>query len=356
MKKHQQGGGRQQHHDPFDLFSRFFGGGHFGGGGMQRGRDMDVKIAIPLRDFYTGARKTFSIEKQHICSECQGTGSMDGHTEACSECGGRGMRIVKHMLAPGMFQHVQTVCDKCDGQGQIISRPCKECRGQKVVRATASFELDIEKGIPKGETVEFENEADESPEWVAGNLRVHLDELAPDGKPDPDNAEEVAHGPTDGMWFRRKGVDLYWKEVLSLREALLGDWARNLTHLDGHVVGLGRKLGETIQPNFVERIKGEGMPIWKDEDDRHGDLVVEYYVVLPDRMASEMRADLNAVFNKWLEKEPRGAGAGSDLRGPLGSLAGRTVTIGRCKDIPLIELAGGVLILFSSVWLLVRGG
>lgn len=326
---------------------------------MQRGRDKDVKIAVPLRDFYTGARKTFSVEKQHICNECQGSGSTDGHTESCNECGGRGMRIVKHMLAPGMFQHVQSVCDKCGGQGQIISHPCKVCKGQKVVRGEATFELDVEKGVPKGETVVFENEADESPEWIAGNLRVHLDQLDPDGKVDPDNVDEVAHGPTDGMWFRRKGVDLYWKEALSLREALLGDWARNLTHLDGHLVRLGRKLGETIQPNFVERIKGEGMPIWKDEDDKYGDLIVEYQVILPDLMESAMRADLNAVFNKWLDKKTGSSGEGESPGGLLGPLAGQTVTIWRCKDLPLTELVPAVsaflLAMVGGMFLFRRG-
>jgi len=318
---------------------------------MQRGRDMDVKYAIPLRDFYTGARKTFSVEKQHICTECQGSGSMDGHTETCNECGGRGMRIVKHMLAPGIFQQVQSVCDKCGGQGQIISHPCQVCKGHKVVRKETTFELDVEKGMPKGQVVVFDNEADESPDWIAGDMRVHLDQQEPDGKVDPGNAEEVAHGPTDGMWFRRKGLDLYWKEVLSLREALLGDWTRNLTHLDGHQVRLRRRLGETIQPNFVERIKGEGMPIWKDEDDKHGDLVVEYQVVLPDLMESDMRADLSAVFDKWLNKT--GGGGGGE---PLGPLARRTVTIWRCKDLPLLELVTVVsVLLIGGVFLFRRG-
>jgi DnaJ-related protein SCJ1 len=302
LKQHQQGGGRQQHNDPFDLFSRFFGGGGHFHGGVRRGPHMEVKISIPLRDFYTGASKTFSVEKQQVCDECGGSGSRDGHTETCDQCNGRGMRIMKHMLAPGIFQQVQSVCDKCSGKGQIISHPCKVCGGSKVVRNEVTFTLDVEKGLPKGEKVVFENEADESPDWVAGDLNVYVDEMEPDGEVDKDNEDEVKHGPTDGMWFRRKGPDLYWKEVLSLREALLGDWSRNLTHLDGHEVKLGRPNGETIQPNFVERIKGEGMPIWNDENEKHGDLIVEYEVVLPDQMESGMRKDLYAVFEKWRKK------------------------------------------------------
>jgi DnaJ-related protein SCJ1 len=302
LKQQQQGGGRQQHHDPFDLFSRFFGGGG-GGGGQRRGPNMEVTMPLPLRDFYIGASKTFQVEKQQICDHCEGSGSEDGHTETCDKCRGRGMQIMKHMLAPGIFQQVQSVCDKCRGKGQIISHPCKVCKGAKVVKGEVTFTLDVEKGLPNRAQVTFENEADENPDWVAGDLVVNVVELPPTGKVDLDSDEEVKHGPTDGMWFRRKGPDLYWKEVLSLREALLGGWTRSLTHLDGHLVKLGKKKGEVIQPNFIERIKGEGMPIYKHDDDGYGDLVVEYQVILPDLMESGMRKELHAVFEKWRKKE-----------------------------------------------------
>jgi len=209
------------------------------------------------------------------------------------------MKIMKHQLAPGIFQQVQSMCDRCGGKGHIISKPCDVCHGSKVVRKVSTHTLHVEKGSSKGTRVNFENEADESPDWEAGDLIVHLDEAPPTGQIDTENEDEVEHGPTDGMFFRRKGPDLYWKEVLSLREALLGDWTRNLTHLDGHVFTLSREKGKTVQPNFVERVKGEGMPLHQDDHERHGDLVVEYQVVLPDMMESGMRKDLWSVFEKW---------------------------------------------------------
>ena len=68
---------------------------------------MEVRVHIPLRDFYNGHDHEFSIEKQQICEECEGTGSADGEVDTCSQCGGRGMVVQKHMLAPGIFQQVQ---------------------------------------------------------------------------------------------------------------------------------------------------------------------------------------------------------------------------------------------------------
>ena len=294
LKQQQQGGGGQHHHDPFDLFSRFFGGsGHFNQQGQRRGPNMEAKVTVPLKDFYTGNRVEFSIEKQQICEECEGSGSKDGKTERCDQCQGRGMKIVKHMLAPGIFQQVQSVCDTCGGKGQKIKHPCSVCHGARVSKKITTHYLDVEKGCPNGVRVSFENEADESPDYVAGDLIVVVEERTPD-------VDQNADG-YDGFWFRRRGADLIWKETLSLREALLGDWSRNLTHLDGHEVRLGRKKGETIQPGYVDVIKGEGMPIW-NEHDHFGNLLVEYTVVLPDKMQSGMRKDIDAIFEKWRKK------------------------------------------------------
>ncbi|MCJ1321191.1 DnaJ- protein scj1 [Xylographa vitiligo] len=301
LSQHKQGGG-QRHHDPFDLFSRFFGGGgHFGhGGGQRRGADMEVRVHIPLRDFYTGNEHEFSIEKQHICEECEGSGSADGTVETCMQCGGRGMMVQKHMLAPGIFQQVQMACDKCGGKGKTIKKPCKVCGGSRVVRKLSSYTLHVEKGMPKGAKITYENEADASPDFVAGDLVVHLDEKEPElGSNDKER--------TDGTFFRRKGREMFWKEVLSLREAWMGDWTRNLTHLDGHAVKLSRKRGQVVQPGSVEIVPEEGMPTWSEDrgrgvEDEFGSLHVEYTVVLPDQMDKPMEKDFWSTWEKWRKK------------------------------------------------------
>ena len=116
---------------------------------------------------------------------------------------------------------------------------------------------------------------------------------------------------TDGTFFRRKGKDLFWKETLSLREAWMGDWTRNITHLDGHIVRLGRARGEVVQPLSVETVHGEGMPHYsenhvldqpEDGEDEPGKLYVEYTVVLPDQMESGMEKEFFGLWEKWRKK------------------------------------------------------
>ncbi|ROV90602.1 hypothetical protein VSDG_07430 [Cytospora chrysosperma] len=301
LKQRQQGGGGH-HHDPFDLFSRFFGGGgHFGSHGVRRGPNVEVKIGISLRDFYNGRTTEFQWDKQHICEECSGTGSADGAVETCGHCGGHGVRVTKHQLAPGMFQQIQTQCDRCGGRGKVIKHKCPVCGGARVVRTPTAVPLTVERGAARDSRLVYENEADASPDYEAGDLIVTLTEKEPDLE--QDNPDRV-----DGVFFRRKGDDLFWKEVISLREAWMGDWERNITHLDGHMVRLGRKRGEVVQPGHVERVDGEGMPKWHRDGDsvyhdtQFGNLYVEYLVVLPDQMQSGMEKEFWALWEKYRKK------------------------------------------------------
>ncbi|KAJ5287013.1 hypothetical protein N7478_002699 [Penicillium angulare] len=305
VEQHRQGGSAGGRGDPFDLFSRFFGGGgHSGHAGHRRGPDMEVKAALPLRDFYNGREINFLVEKQQICDTCEGTGSKDREVVTCDQCGGNGRVIRKHQLAPGMYQQVQMACDKCGGQGKKIKNPCSVCHGNRIVRKEVETSATIEPGMGRGTRLVFENEADESPDFVAGDLIVILEEKEAELGSDD-------HERTDGTFFRRKGKDLFWKETLSLREAWMGEWSRNLTHLDGHVVRLGRSRGEVVQPLAVETVHGEGMPAYSeghlhdhgdDGEDSPGHLYVEYHVVLPDQMESGMEKDFHSLWGKWRKK------------------------------------------------------
>jgi DnaJ-related protein SCJ1 len=304
VKQHKQGGGPARRHDPFDLFSRFFGGsGHFGGGQReQKGPNKEATIALPLRDFYNGAEKDFQVEKQVVCSACEGSGSADGHQDVCTHCNGQGIVIQKHQLAPGIFQQVQSHCGHCKGKGKTVRNPCPICQGRRVVREVESYKLVVERGLPKGMSVTYENEADENPDWVAGDLIIEVQESTAElGHP---NTEDVLER-TDGTFFRRRGKHLFWREILSLREAWLGDWTRNITHLDGRAVKLSRPRGKAVQPGTVEILKGEGMPVWYEDKttDEFGDLHIEYQVILPDQMESGMEKDFWSIWEKWRSKQ-----------------------------------------------------
>jgi DnaJ family protein A protein 2 len=127
---------------PEDLFSHLFGGGMFGGGGggrsrpsgPRKGKDMAHALKVTLEDLYKGKVSKLALQKQVICSGCQGKGGKDGAVKTCSGCQGRGIKIIMRQLGP-MIQQMQQTCGDCNGEGEIINAKdrCKVCNGKKII-------------------------------------------------------------------------------------------------------------------------------------------------------------------------------------------------------------------------------
>ena len=103
----------------------------------------------------------------------------------------------------------------------------------------------------------------------------------------------------------------------------MGGWERELVHLDGHRVRIGRERGTVVQPGQVQVVSGEGMPVPVGEQERerageeeYGDLVVEFVVVLPDRVGGGMEKEFWALWEKWRGKV--GVDLGEELGRPPG--------------------------------------
>ena len=147
---------------------------------------------------------------------------------------------MKQQIFPGMFAQSQVTCNDCAGRGKIVKKVCPHCRGFKILDHTAHFTLEVEKGCPEGHEVVFEGEADESPDWEAGDVVLRV------------------RSRKDQGGFKRKETSLYWTETIGVDEvgdlvvdgcslfdqappqALLG-FEHKLTHLDGHNITLSRK-------------------------------------------------------------------------------------------------------------------
>lgn len=263
-----------QHSNPFDVFSNFFGGGHPHHESVRRGPTMMSEFEVNLADVYTGNSVEFMIKKKILCDHCRGTGAnSDGDIKTCPTCNGSGVKTGRQQIFPGMYATTQTTCPQCSGKGKVIARPCKHCNGEKVIDHTGHYTLEVEKGMPEGHEVVFEGEGDQSAEWEAGDVVLRI------------RTQKVAGG------WRRKESSLYWKETISVAEALLG-FERNITHLDGHQVTISRP-GVT-QPGYTMVVKDEGMPIY--EGHGHGDLYVEFNVVLPTVLSEDTRKKLQEAF------------------------------------------------------------
>ncbi|KEP52262.1 chaperone protein DnaJ [Rhizoctonia solani 123E] len=277
LKQHEAG---RNAPDPFNMFSNFFGGQQEQ---SRKGPTMLTEFEVSLADMYSGNHVGFRIKKRILCDHCRGSGAAsDGDIHTCGGCNGQGVKLVKQQVFPGMYAQTQVTCNECGGRGKVIKKVCPHCHGHKVVDHTAEYTLDVTPGMPEGHEVVFEGEADESPDYDAGDVVLR-----------------VRSGKTSGG-FRRKESSLYWTETIGVDEALLG-FEHNITHLDGRIVTL--KKDGTTQPGHVQVVEGEGMPIF--EGTGHGDLFVTYNVVLPTTLGNELKQKLSRAF-------ARRAGAGPE--------------------------------------------
>ncbi|KAL0390691.1 UNVERIFIED_CONTAM: DnaJ proteinANJ1 [Sesamum calycinum] len=224
LKEGMGGGGGM--HDPFDIFSSFFGGSPFGGGGSSRGRrqrrgeDVVQKLEDCLLNF---------SPRNVICSKCSGKGSKSGASMKCSGC-----------------------------QGSV--------QGEKVVQEKKVLEVHVEKGMQNGQKITFPGEADEAPDTATGDIVFVL--------------QQKEHPK-----FKRKGEDLFVEHTLSLTEALCG-FQFILSHLDGRQLLIKSQPGEVVKPDSYKAINDEGMPMYQ-RPFMKGKLYIHFNVDFPDSLTPD---------------------------------------------------------------------
>ncbi|KAI5667044.1 hypothetical protein M9H77_16897 [Catharanthus roseus] len=280
LKEGMGGGGGM--HDPFDIFSSFFGGGAFGGGSsrgrrQRRGEDVVHPLKVSLEDLYSGTTKKLSLSRNVICSKCSGKGSKSGASSKCSGCQGTGMKVTIRQLGPGMIQQMQHACNECKGTGETISDRdrCPQCKGEKVVSEKKVLEVVVEKGMQNGQKITFPGEADEAPDTITGDIVFVL--------------QQKEHPK-----FKRKHGDLFVEHTLSLTEALCG-FQFILTHLDGRQLLIKSKPGEVIKPDQYKAIDDEGMPLYQRPFMR-GKLYIHFTVEFPDSLSPDQVKALEAIL------------------------------------------------------------
>ncbi|CAI5741361.1 unnamed protein product [Peronospora destructor] len=268
------GGG--DNHDPFDIFSHFFGGNrNHREQEPSRGPDVVMPLRVSLSDLYNGKSLQFSIRRETICHHCHGKGA--AHEEdihVCSECRGQGVKTSTRRVGPGFIQQFQTTCTKCHGKGKIYTSTCPVCSGRKVEMADLNFDVELDKGTPDNFEVELENYADEVPGQPAGHVRLQV---------------LTAPHPT----YTREGDQLWMDMDISLREALVG-FRRSFTHLDGRRVEVVRD--EITPPRFVTVLKDEGMPKQHRPSEK-GQLHIKFHVQFPESLSEEQKVGFRKLFS-----------------------------------------------------------
>ena len=138
----------------------FFGGGFSGfgfGGDARRSANhvimpdpLQIHLRVTVSEIYTGATKHVKYKYMGACSECNGTGHLEGgKMEVCPHCQGSGM-ITRETRKGYMTSISQTVCPYCGGTGHTVSNPCGKCHGTGLEVQYDEIDLEIPAGVCDG--------------------------------------------------------------------------------------------------------------------------------------------------------------------------------------------------------------
>lgn len=280
--------------DMSDIFGAMFGGGgggggrSRGGGGRQKARDMTHNLTVELSDLYKGKEVKLKIQRDAMCSACDGSGGLDGaKEEECSTCNGRGARMMMRQIGPGMVQQMQIPCQDCKGQGKFFpsGRTCKECNGSKTKKESKVLELHIEKGMKNGQRITMRGEAGYTPGAESGDIVFVI---------------ECKQHPV----FQRNGDDLVMVKDIPLVEALSGI-SFTVRHLDGRKVKITSKPGSLIHPGKVMMVEKAGMPKVGSGGLQFGDLIVKCNVVFPSSISTSIASKLKELIPKQMNEAQR---------------------------------------------------
>jgi DnaJ family protein A protein 2 len=285
--------------DPSSIFEQLFPGFFPGGGrrrdhGPRRGEDLVHTLPVTLEQLYNGKTSKLKVDKHVLCSTCEGRGTnkKDEPPIKCKACHGQGVRMVIRQLGPGMITQSQTVCNECEGQGEVIKKEnrCKTCKGAKVVEESKVLEVVIEKGMKNGQKISFHGEGDQQPGVLPGDIIIVLQER---------------RDPT--CKFTRQGDDLIYEQKLTLVEGLTG-FKFPITHMDGRILVVSSNPNQVVKPGDLHIIGDEGMPIHKRPFDK-GRLIIKYDVIFPN--PEELNKDKVNLLKKALPVAPKYEGLNS---------------------------------------------
>ncbi len=262
-----------------DIFEQFFGGQAAGQRRtVQKGADINTTVVLTFEEAVFGVEKEVEITRHDTCGRCKGNRSEPGsETAKCTNCNGSGeLRKVQNSIF-GQFVNV-SMCDRCQGEGRIVTNPCKECRGQGRVRVSDRIAVKVPAGIDGSSRIRISGKGEAGPRGtIPGNLNVGI-------------------VVKEHQFFKRVDTNILLELPLTIWQAALGDKVQVPT-VDGPTVEIDIKPGS--QSGEVIRLKEKGVPALRGS--ARGDQLIALNVVVPKRLNEEQKQ----LLQKLAQTMPR---------------------------------------------------
>ncbi len=253
------------------IFEDFFGfaGGAAPGGKRRarKGQDLRYDLVLEFEEAAFGVEKEIEYERDIACSHCKGERAEPGGKKTCSTCGGRG-QVAR---SQGFFS-VASACPTCHGEGEVVTQPCKPCKGKGRVRDMKKVSVKIPPGVDQG-------------------VRLRVNEEGQGGIGGGPNGDlYVFLQVKDSPHFERDGADIVHYASISFVQAALGT-KLTVPTLGNNTVDVDVPAG--VQYGHRLSVAGEGIP--KLRGIGRGDLWVELKVETPTKLSKEQK-ELLAQF------------------------------------------------------------
>jgi len=252
-----------------DVFG-FSSDGHY----ARRGRNIRYDIVISLEEAAKGTERKLEIKRNEICKKCDGTGAESKkYIKKCPECHGKGSTIKQ----VGFFRISQT-CYSCRGEGTVIEKPCKECKGTGYVKVSKNITVKIPGGVYDDIILKIQNEGEIAVKnGRRGDLDVHL------------NIKQH-------VIFNRQGDDILCEVPINFIQATLGAkiTVPTLEGNDELAIPAGTQNGK------IFKLKGKGMP--RLQSHHIGDEYIRIFVETPINLNEKQKSILQE-FEKNCNQE-----------------------------------------------------
>ena len=244
------------------IFEELFGGRRRSdSGGSQQGTDLRFDIEIDFEEAAFGSVREITLPMGEDCETCKGSGLAAGaKPEGCKQCGGRGVVIA----SSGFFQVRQT-CPVCGGSGEVITHPCRACRGTGRSKVQRRLTLRIPKGVATGSRLRLAGKGERGYRGGgAGDLYV------------------VVHVRPHQL-FERHDDDLFCEVPIPFDVAVLGGEI-DVATVDGSA---RLKIAPGTESGKIFRLRGRGME--SAEGRGRGDLHIKVTVEVPVGLNSKQK-------------------------------------------------------------------
>jgi molecular chaperone DnaJ len=263
-----------------DIFESFFGGMRTGTArrGPTRGADLRYDLTVAFEEAVFGCEKEILVSRHETCPQCRGSGAEPGTQPIrCPQCNGTGEVRRQQQTFLGSFVQV-TTCPRCQGEREIVTSPCTECRGRKVVEVERTISVKIPAGVDAGTRIRLAGEGE------------------PGSRGGPNGNLYVVLHVKPHEYFRREDSNILLELDINVAQAALGDKI-SVPTLEGDeelVIPAATQTGD------IFRLRGKGVPYLRRNG--RGDQLVMVHVVTPAGLTKRQK-ELFSELGKSLGKE-----------------------------------------------------